>query len=278
MDTGNNPLIKILNATAAGAQKIYASFLSKTATKFWSSEGSINSPMTCSRDWVAEWELFQLEDDPDSGKQLIKSRKLKAYAGLKSNAGNTLRCDQNTPVIDALFDVDLTRGTVKAANGMYVTNPLTGGDLAATSIVRAPYNIFQVQAVTITNLDGTLFAQAVRGPNRIAMAPGKNDYFYIMTDDDGDTYLETSAWEFVDAHDNTLNVPVTFAKTPIDTNNYLMKLVPVSDGIVSFQMSAAHDKFINWATSSDGTFLYCNAADNTVPSAQFRIAAALGIL
>jgi hypothetical protein len=270
----NNPLVKELCKT----WDPYISFLSQTDKKFWSSENTVNDKVTCSRDWVAEWELFQIKEDSFSGKQLLRSDKTHQYASIHVKESNSLKCDRNSAVIEAQFTFDMDEGTILASNDLYVTNPVDGGPLSASSSIPVNYDIFYVIPVRIGNVGGSRWARLSNG--KIALDSPNGDTFYLLTNEKGVVYFETGSWQFVDAHNNAQNVPVSYAQTRIDANNYRLELVTVpvkdSNNLYSFKMSAASDRFLNWGKSSegeggDGDFLYCNASKNTGSQARFSI-------
>jgi hypothetical protein len=151
-------------------------------------------------------------------------------------------------------------------------NPKGGGALNATSEIPVAYDIFEVKTVAIANTDLTRYAHPVNG--KIVIDQLTPYTFYLLRNEGtGETYLETSEWQFVDAHNNAEDCPITYVQTAIDTKNFRITVVPVNkdECIFSFKVEAAGNRYINWNSSAAGDFLYCNATDNKGITAQFKI-------
>jgi hypothetical protein len=265
-------LNKALKATSkAEADKVFVSFLSKTAKLFWSSEGNAGQPATCSRDWVEKWELFEIVDDAFSGKQNLRSRQTRMYASV--HADNYVYFDQNRATLETRFEVDMDNGYIKAYNGNYITNPNDGGPLEATSMIPVSYDIFHAKPVVISNPDVSRYVRPSNG--KLIITPGNYYVFYLLTNDyTGETYLETGEAEFIDAHNGAQNVPVGYSKTKIDTKTFTLAIETIDkdDSIYSIQSDASR-MYFDWDSSIAGDFVYCNFKDSKGLQTHFKIVA-----
>jgi hypothetical protein len=261
----------LIEALNKASETTFVSFLSPTANLFWSSEANAGQAATCSREWVEKWELFEIVENKFSGQQNLRSRQTGMYASVHED--NRIYFDQNRATVETRFVFDLDDGSIKAYNGSYITNPNNGGPLEATSMIPVGYDIFHAKPVVISNADASRFVRPSNG--KLVITPGPSYVFYLLTNDrTGVTYLETSRYEFIDAHDSASNVPVGYRQTKIDTKEFPLAVEAIDEKSSIYSIkSDASNKYFDWDASIAGDFVYCNFDDNTGRQTHFKIVA-----
>lgn len=236
----------------------FVAFFVPTETRFWCSESG--NDMNCSRQWVQTWELFHIVRDEYSGATMIQSNQTKKYAVLQPNG--RIRCIENRSVLETHFKIDEEKGNFQACNGNFITNEKNGGALIANSAIPVEYQIFDVKTVAISDPDTASYAYPTtkNGRNVIAMGAKQPYTFYLlynrMTEE---TYLETGSFEFF--HPDNTTLPVTYAETPIDVNNYRLKVEETDKaGVYTILAEATGRYFSRESTSEYGDAIYANSA------------------